>query len=1517
MSDVYDGYTKIKTPEGTILKVGYKGTPPSTADLQDVINQYDTLPGAQKSFATGADKPDPNDPFVGPRLAPQKPLTAQQPNTPQFFKNVGRNAKQILSDVGGYGSNLLNTAVQSAGIDEADLPENASRVAQPIKTFVKANAAIAPRAAKIQTIIARMHQIADRGTPEAAKEYAGHVAQLKAMGVPASAYGATTPQQDSAATVDLAKQAGNFAYNNPIDAGMIALGGLGETAEGIGSAARIAEAMNAGSKAARVAKIADTVARLSHGAATGGVSGIVRAARGGATAEEAANAASVSRALEPPTSLPESSATTGLQAAKASKPILPPPAETAANPLQALTTAEAAIPKPQPVETPTTKRAIARMASKGAGKPVQPPVATPEITSPPELTNDTEKAIFGQITNHLDAQISSGTAAPEEAHALVTRIAGNAASLPESEPIEPAPEPASGSPDSGSELPTGEVQPAAKPPANRRTRTPKPATSTAQSENSQAAPGSSSPEGKPAETVATGTQNEPVSRTDAEAPVKAPGSPVQAGKAIKLPITQNEAFTVQDSLPPKLRGKLSAALKSKGVASVDLTPSEVEEVRAANSGTKYPSDPDVKSLRAKLMEMKGAAPERGTRLATEPPKMAGGAPSSDPFRGMKTAIAKAKNVIPAAKQSLFSDAVQESIDNTKAVTGNFFNRRFSRTIKESPPTYDAVRQMAGAKGQAHVSALTSLPQISEAMNRGTAGIKQFNSLMVENRLRGIRKMWQEAATGVQSIDATAAGIGKSYAKDLRNMVANAGDRSGVTGALKDADAFAKAKDYQGLKDHLENVFASSASNVPAVPLGPKAGAFETETARPEFQKALKIYQDQMEGPMKESHLSNGGVISGHLGPLDTYYPLIAEEANPKGATKLASGSVTVGNSPEPIGLRGRTGSTAPEFKAPLNRHNQFATGLADRYSVDPKHLLTEMARSYRTNSRANLINVARSEGILTDLPKGVQTGPDQITYKGRQVPATTVMTKAPLTIAMKGKTFTKPGAYAVMPTSLYREMHEMLDPNFVPKDDANIGRNVIGFLNGIAVKGFAEPVFHGTNVLGTLVNNTPFVGLGEATIHGTPLPKVLQGMQKVLGENFFTKGVNAVYNLGKIKTDTPEFAKDMMRLGKMGLVPTRTGEITTSAKYAAMTGTKQVKGLGVLSAALFGPSGLDTRARVLMLRIADQAAPLASETEKAKFVEQLGLYNHELEAKLTTGAKYTGLGPFATAGVQMNKNAVTGLFGRSPLPRSGNTTMQHVRNRIGQLSASGLGGVASWMVTHKAATGKWPWQDKNARPMAIPVPNSIKNSAIGKQLWKGPGTAYVSMDILNPLVSRALRATGLGPAALAFQQAPRGSKFGIATEEGLKSIFNSNIHPYISGTATRAAFNMAGIEPSLTGIRDSMTGKIGPQFFPSSDTKQPGIPQIKENIKETFLNLNPSIGNAAEDLGFGRQQGKSAPHGRQIGKAIADIIAPRAISGTYDANEASGRYDKMIRRIKSKEGKSGIKLAPGGLNAIR
>lgn len=1043
MSDVYDGYTKIKTPEGTILKVGYKGAPPSAADLQDVINQYDTLPGAQKSFATGADKPDPNDPFVGPRLVPQKPLTAQQPNTPQFFKNVGRNAKQIISDVGGYGSNLLNTAVQSAGIDEADLPENASRVAQPIKTFVRANAAIAPRAAKIQTIIARMHQIADRGTPEAAQEYAGHVAQLKAMGVPPSAYGATTPQQDSAATVDLAKQAGNFAYNNPIDAGMIALGGLGETAEGIGSAARIAEAMNAGSNAGKVARVADTVARLSHGAATGGVSEIIRAARGGTAAEEAANAASVSRALEPPSfveqpaegpainrpvtrNIPADNASTpGLQAARASRPVLPPPVEAAANPLQALATAEAAIPRqgeteqsaiaqPQPAETPASKRAIARMASKAARSPVQPPVATPAITSPPEIVSDTEKAISGQpvtrlaparpkavkpvtaeplaatvarsaadlqngrsryaptnddfvqatndviqklkasgadtsgiesalsrlppklsstgliddrrnaihtaaqnrviqeVRNVAGAQIRkipatskedwqtelASVAKPDDAptvkhnddaiyeaetgqpltvtgfrqnrgsgavagtgrfyatdpadaggygvkdfNSLINSTTGGDKSTLEVNRIEaknpivvdggqtsllktldahgvpltdqerklltsasgvikkgkqtPGSEQgypifdklannilhdkgfdaiiyrkrgggteiskletpstpygvnklspvevqiatdklgnieqqlksgeadplnardiidhgsrslaasegeAGGSARGNSEPANPEVQPAAKPPAPRRRVSAKPAVTTAQGEAGQVAPGSTTGESAPAK-VATGTENEPVSRAGAKAPVNPPTSPAQAEKTVKLPITQNEAFTVQDSLSPELRGKLSAALKSKGVGTVELTSQELGQIKIANIGSKYPNDPDVKSLKAKL---------------------------SDP--DISANIRKVPGAAPEPKK-LASPEHQGSINNTQPVPQNFkvvVNSAGAPTIAPPKPSVlsrigEWAKNSLLARAMAQVKHGVSPEGLSEAAGKTARLLREFGA----------------------------------------------------------------------------------------------------------------------------------------------------------------------------------------------------------------------------------------------------------------------------------------------------------------------------------------------------------------------------------------------------------------------------------------------------------------------------------------------------------------------------------------------------------------------------------------------------------------------------------------------------------------------------------------------------------------------------------------------------------------------------------------------------------------------
>lgn len=570
---------------------------------------------AQQAFDAGTDKPDPNDLLGGAHLAPQKPLYAPGPNlVDKFAGNVVTNAKnigQFAGDTGRYAGDIAGAVgALASGNEDNDLQAHVANLAKPFQTFAKTNAAIAPKAAAVQTIIARMHQIADRGTPEAAAEYAGHVAQLKKMGVPPEAYGGTTASEDSERA---AKQLGQFAFNNPIDTALLGLGGAGELAGTVGNVARIGEALGTGASSGRVAEIADNIARASHAMGTGGVSELVRAAKRGAAAEEAANAATVSKALEAPKELPESPATAGLQAARASKSLIAPAPEPVAKPLQALATAEASIPKPvPPVETPAASRAISRMRSKAATAPAQASPVLPAISNPPGLAEGAEKAIFQQAAAHLDNQIASGAAAPEEAHALVTRIAGNAAKLAEPGPIEPATEPAGGGPDRPVGLPGGEVQSAAEPTATRRRTAPNPAAAALpESETRQAATGS------------PGTESQPAAKVAPKTPVKASTSPAQSEKTIKLPITQNEAFTVQDSLTPELRGKLSNALKGKGTGTVELTPQEVGQIKIANIGTKYPNDPDVKSLKAKLESPDISANIRKVpEAASEPKKMA-------------------------------------------------------------------------------------------------------------------------------------------------------------------------------------------------------------------------------------------------------------------------------------------------------------------------------------------------------------------------------------------------------------------------------------------------------------------------------------------------------------------------------------------------------------------------------------------------------------------------------------------------------------------------------------------------------------------------------------------------------------------------------------------------------------------------------------------------------------------------------------------------------------------------------
>ena len=141
----------------------------------------------------------------------------------------------------------------------------------------------------------------------------------------------------------------------------------------------------------------------------------------------------------------------------------------------------------------------------------------------------------------------------------------------------------------------------------------------------------------------------------------------------------------------------------------------------------------------------------------------------------------------------------------------------------------------------------------------------------------------------------------------------------------------------------------------------------------------------------------------------------------------------------------------------------------------------------------------------------------------------------------------------------------------------SLARKIMNAANTVAISGPADFVFHSSNLFGTLVANTPFLSdslLGKAG--SAPVLKKFVAIGKVLATDPTTEESAA------------RFAGD----GEARRSADRFGTETYSKKYAELTGAK----LHRLSAGpmLYGPKGVDVRARLVMYRLAKQINPQAS-----------------------------------------------------------------------------------------------------------------------------------------------------------------------------------------------------------------------------------------------------------------------------------------------------------------------------------
>jgi hypothetical protein len=607
-------------------------------------------------------------------------------------------------------------------------------------------------------------------------------------------------------------------------------------------------------------------------------------------------------------------------------------------------------------------------------------------------------------------------------------------------------------------------------------------------------------------------------------------------------------------------------------------------------------------------------------------------------------------------------------------------------------------------------------------------------------------------------------------------------------------------------------------------------------------KADRLYHELIEKEVEASHARHDGIFSEDNGDLGRYFPLMPNRAD---VAKVAASRDT-------------------PWKPPKNLHNRMAMGMSSTgYTAELPTLRQFIAGAMADSDRNNLIKTMIHEGWLTPLPDdwdGTVKGPDDISYRAAK-PVT--LSPSKMIVSENSKVIPTGAIRYVMPQFMYEALKPIMDNDWSEPADY---MKLLHGLNMISTKLLPfELVNHANGYYGVLYGNVPFIA-GDSAMEKALMMPILRYFTiryKTNAPAILNKAYGKQVVSDPLDPSTAENIKKLTKISKLGALSSRSGSVTYSKDIAETTGAKLEKGWGAL---LYGPNGLDARARILMYDLATANGDLPDDV-LGDIINQLGNYNPWAQGAVEQFAKKSSLGVFATAGMTRLVNGWHAATGTGPMPK--------------WIALNLFADLVIYTLAYYAMTGKLPWKDDRFKMWDIPVGGSgnhgwidkYRHSWAGNHQWgEGPEVGYIHLgSVIAPLISRVTPKQ-------AIDRWVHHASLGQVVRGLAADTANATSRPFL-GPTTRAGIVLAtGHSPYITDWTDK-TGKGAPELMPA-------IP--KENKRGFLGGLAPALASGYPTKNYG----DASRAGAQIAAALKELSSTAAAvgsgSGTLGEDERKG-----------------------------